>query len=65
MVGRPTPEQRDFRTALRAFAHRECGTRAQRDALTAETGGPHNPSRPPAATRNPTGSSPARRPWRS
>ncbi|MFJ9848219.1 acyl-CoA dehydrogenase family protein [Streptomyces sp. NPDC101150] len=39
-----TPEQRDFVTALRDFAHRECGTREQRDALTAETGGPHSPS---------------------
>ncbi|ARF58581.1 acyl-CoA dehydrogenase family protein [Streptomyces gilvosporeus] len=44
MAGRLTPEQRDFRTALRTFAHRECGTRARRDALTAETGGPHSPS---------------------
>lgn len=29
---------------MRDFARRECGTREQRDALTAETGGPHAPS---------------------
>lgn len=37
-------EQRAFVAALRDFARRECGTREQRDALTAETGGPHAPS---------------------
>ncbi|MET7449847.1 acyl-CoA dehydrogenase family protein [Streptomyces sp. NPDC005508] len=37
-------EQRAFVTALRDFARRECGTREQRDALAAETGGPHAPS---------------------
>ncbi|MDG4863265.1 acyl-CoA/acyl-ACP dehydrogenase [Streptomyces sp. T-3] len=39
-----TAEQHDFVTALRDFARRECGTREQRDALTAEPGGPHSPA---------------------
>ncbi|MGW3801177.1 acyl-CoA dehydrogenase family protein [Streptomyces clavifer] len=37
-------EQRAFVAALREFARRECGTREQRDALAAESGGPHAPS---------------------
>ncbi|MFC7303564.1 acyl-CoA dehydrogenase family protein [Streptomyces monticola] len=36
--------EREFTAALRDFARRECGTREQRDALTAETGGPHSPT---------------------
>lgn len=39
----PTPEQRDFVAAVQDFARRECGTREQRDALTAGTGGSHSP----------------------
>src|SRR5947209_5013150 len=38
-----TDEQRAFTEALRDFAHRECGTREQRDALTDHGREPHNP----------------------
>ena len=38
-----TPEQHEFAAAVQDFARRECGTRAQRDALTSEAGGPHSP----------------------
>jgi isovaleryl-CoA dehydrogenase len=37
-----TSEQQDFVSALRDFAQRECGTREQRDALTANGRHPHN-----------------------
>src|SRR5438093_1619394 len=39
-----TPEQEDFRAAVRDFCRRECGTREQRDALT--DGGRHPHSQP-------------------
>jgi isovaleryl-CoA dehydrogenase len=38
-----TPEQEDFRAAVRDFCARECGTREQRDALTGGGRKPHNP----------------------
>ena len=38
-----TDEQRAFVEAIRDFAHRECGTREQRDALTDHGREPHNP----------------------
>ncbi|MEV6751450.1 acyl-CoA dehydrogenase family protein [Streptomyces sp. NPDC051214] len=44
MTQRLSSEQLDFTAALRDFAQRECGTREQRDALTAESGGPHSPA---------------------
>ena len=37
-----TPEQTDFAAAIRDFCRRECGTRAQRDALTAGGDGAHS-----------------------
>jgi isovaleryl-CoA dehydrogenase len=37
-----TPEQADFAAAIRDFCARECGTRAQRDALTAAGDGAHS-----------------------
>jgi alkylation response protein AidB-like acyl-CoA dehydrogenase len=37
-----TPEQEDFRAAVRDFCRRECGTREQRDALTDGGRHPHN-----------------------
>jgi isovaleryl-CoA dehydrogenase len=37
-----TDEQRAFEEAIRDFAHRECGTREQRDALTEHGSEPHN-----------------------
>ncbi len=37
-----TDEQRAFAEAIRDFATRECGTREQRDALTAHGSEPHN-----------------------
>jgi alkylation response protein AidB-like acyl-CoA dehydrogenase len=37
-----TDEQQDFVSAVRDFAARECGTREQRDALTANFTEPHN-----------------------
>ncbi|MFF3504664.1 acyl-CoA dehydrogenase family protein [Streptomyces sp. NPDC003247] len=42
MGSRLTPEQTDFVAAVRDFAKRECGTREQRDALTARGTEPHN-----------------------
>jgi alkylation response protein AidB-like acyl-CoA dehydrogenase len=39
-----TPEQEDFRAAVRDFCARECGTREQRDALTDGGRKPHNPA---------------------
>jgi alkylation response protein AidB-like acyl-CoA dehydrogenase len=38
-----TAEQTDFVAAIRDFAHRECGTREQRAALSANGHGSHNP----------------------
>jgi isovaleryl-CoA dehydrogenase len=38
-----TDEQRAFVEAIRDFAHRECGTREQRDTLTEHGREPHNP----------------------
>jgi alkylation response protein AidB-like acyl-CoA dehydrogenase len=37
-----TPEQEDFAAAIRDFCNRECGTRAQRDALRKEGDGAHS-----------------------
>ncbi|MGW8377433.1 acyl-CoA dehydrogenase family protein [Streptomyces sp. ODS28] len=38
-----SPEQQEFAAAVRDFARRECGTKEQRDALAAESEGPHSP----------------------
>jgi alkylation response protein AidB-like acyl-CoA dehydrogenase len=43
MGSRLTEEQADFVAAVRDFAKRECGTREQRDALTAGGREPHHP----------------------